>query len=172
MAKLITEWPQFFSATNLEWKRLLEPDKYKEIIIESLKFLVDEERIRVYGFVIMINHIHLIWQMCAANNPKSVQRDFLKFTAQRIKADLSENDPALLDYFRVDAPDRQYQFWERNALSIELRSERVLLQKLRYIHQNPVKAGLCIRPEDYKYSSARFYQTGIDDWGFLSHFRS
>ena len=75
----------------------------------------------------------------------------------------------LKDYF-VNAKDRQYQFWERNALSVEIWSEKVLIQKLRYIHENPVRAGLCIYPGDYKYSSALFYKTGIDNWGFLTHF--
>jgi len=65
----------------------------------------------------------------------------------------------------------EHQFWERNALSFEILSEKVLIQKLRYIHENPVRAGLCIYPEDYKYSSALFYKTGIDNWGFLTHFR-
>jgi len=43
------------------------------------------------------------------------------------------------------------------------------MQKLEYIHRNPVKAGICEFPEDYKYSSAKFYLTGIDDFGFLTH---
>ncbi len=42
---------------------LLKPDKYKDIIISSLEFLVKEKRIKVYGFAIMSNHIHVIWQI-------------------------------------------------------------------------------------------------------------
>ena len=60
---MITEHPQFFTATILEWKKLLTPDKYKDIIIHSLTFLVNNNRMFIYGFVIMPNHIHLIWQM-------------------------------------------------------------------------------------------------------------
>lgn len=55
---MIIEHPQFFTATNLEWKRLLKPDKYKEIIIESFQFFVKDKRIKLYAFVIMENHIH------------------------------------------------------------------------------------------------------------------
>jgi putative transposase len=62
-----------------------------------------------------------------------------------------------------------YQFWERNSLSVELRSSKVFNQKLEYIHHNPVKAGLCINPEDYYYSSAKFYTTGVDDFGMLTN---
>jgi hypothetical protein len=43
-------------------------------------------------------------------------------------------------------------------------------QKLEYIHYNPVKAGLCIYPEEYHYSSAKFYHTGIDDFKMLTHY--
>jgi hypothetical protein len=56
-------YPQFFTATILEWKHLLKPDKYKDIITESLSFRVKEKQIFVYGFVIMPNHIHIICQV-------------------------------------------------------------------------------------------------------------
>jgi putative transposase len=171
MASLITEHPQFFTATNLEWKRLLRPDKYKDIVISSLRFLVQDKRVKLFSFVIMDNHIHLIWQMMPDNSPEAVQRDFLKYTAQHIKRDLEKNHPDVLAHFNVNAKDREYQFWERNALSVELRNQTVFAQKLEYIHWNPVKAGLCNAPEDYRYSSAKFYETGVDNWGFLTHYR-
>lgn len=66
--------------------------------------------------------------------------------------------------------DREYQFWERNPLSVELRTAKVFKQKLDYIHYNPVMAGIYTLPEEYKYSTARFYETGVDDWGFVSHY--
>lgn len=169
MTSLITEHPQFFTATCLDWKNLLVPDKFKDIIINSLRFLVKDKRINLNAFVIMINHIHLIWQMQALINPTDVQRDFLKYTAQRIKRNLQKNHKSVLEHFRVNARDRAYQFWERNPLSIELRSSKVFNQKLDYIHYNPVRARLCKLPEDYKYSSALFYETGVDNWGFLTH---
>ena len=171
MSDVITEYPQFFTATCLQWKKLLSPDKYKDIIVESLRFLVGNGRILLYGFVIMPNHFHLVWQIRAGHKPSDVQRDFLKFTAQQIKADLEKSHPAALEQFKVAAKDRTYQFWERNPLSVELWTEKTMLQKLTYHHQNPVRAGLCPWPEQYHYSSALFYHTGIDNWGFLTHLR-
>lgn len=171
MAQIITEWPQFFTATNLEWKKLLQQDKYKDVIIDSLRYLVNNKRIKLYAFVIMTNHIHLIWQMCTGIRPDTVQRDFLKYTAGKIKADLAIFHPDVLEKFRVDAKDRRYQFWERNPLSVELRNYKVFVQKLEYVHANPVRAGICSFPEDYKYSSASFYETNVDNWGFLTHYR-
>ena len=58
----------------------------------------------------------------------------------------------------VQAKDRKYQVWQRNSLGVPLQSSAVFNQKPEYIHDNPVKAGLCKYPEDYKYSSARFYE--------------
>lgn len=156
MPAIITEYPQFFTATNLEWKRLLKPNKYKDVIIESLRFLVTDKRIKIFAFVIMENHIHLIWQMMAGHKEPDVKRDFMKFAAQQIKKDLQRNHRSVLEQFRVAAKDRMYQIWERNALSVELRTHSVFLQKLKYIHNNPVTAGLCMLTEEYKYSSALF----------------
>ena len=171
MPAFITEYPRFFTATIQEWRRLLEPDKYKDIIINSLKFLVEDKRIELHAFVIMSNHLHLIWRMQPLIHPQHVQRDFLKYTAQRIKADLQKNHPAVLNHFRSDADDRYFQFWKRRPLSIELRTHKIYIQKLDYIHWNPVRAGICELPGEYKYSSALFYETGVDNWGFLTHHR-
>jgi putative transposase len=121
---------QFFTATNLWWRKLLQPDKYKQIIIDSLKFLVEKERVKVYGFVIMPNHIHIIWKINENHKLEDVQRDFLKYTAQMIKFDLNENHPQVLPYFEVNLKDRKYQFWERNPLSVDLYSREVVYQKL------------------------------------------
>ena len=171
MAEIITECPHFFTATNLQWKKLLSRDKYKDIVIESLRFLVKSKRVIIYGFVIMENHIHIIWQLQAGKKREDVQRDFLKYTAQRIKKDMADNHPEELVNYKVNAKDRKYQFWERNPLSIEIWSEKVLLQKLRYIHENPIRAGLCRYQDDYKYSSVLLYKFGKDNWGFLTHLR-
>jgi len=163
--------PEFFTATILEWKKLLQPEKYKRIVINSLLFLVQDNRAIVNAFVIMDSHIHLIWQAKAGHTPNELQHSFLKYTAQQIKFDLQKNHPAVLERFKVKAKDREYQFWERDALGVELYNESVFVQKLHYIHYNPVTAGISVLPEEYKYSSARFYEFGVDDFGFLTHYK-
>ena len=172
-------WPQFFTATIQEWKPLLEPVKYKDIIIGSLQFQVREKKIQLNAFVIMNNHIHIIWQALkpAIENTREeytlqkVQKNFMKFTAQTIKFDLIENHPDILAQYKVNAGDREYNFWKRRSLGIELFTPAVFQQKLEYIHNNPVKAGLCEFPEQYHYSSAKFYYTGVDDFNMLSHYK-
>ncbi len=161
---------QFFTATILDWKHLLKPVKYKNILLESFRFLSKEKRLQINAFVIMNNHIHTIWQIMGRHKREEVQRDFLKFTAQRIKSDLQIYHPSIIEQFKVNAKDRKYQIWERNSLSVDLYTDHVFFQKLDYIHYNPVTAGLCELPEDYKYSSARFYETGEDEFGFITHY--
>ncbi|WP_259066825.1 transposase [Mucilaginibacter sp. X4EP1] len=164
--------PQFFTATILEWKYLLKDDVFKDIVISSLLFLKNEKSVVIYGFVIMPNHIHLIWQIQDGYKQKMIQNRFLKFTAQQMKFKLIDANDQRLSQFLVNAKDRQYQFWERNSLSVDLWSPNVFMQKLDYIHNNPVqdKWQLVKYPEDYKYSSARFYETGMDEFGLLTHY--
>ena len=108
--------------------------------------------------------------MMAGIKPEAVQRDFMKYNAQKIKQNLKKNHPTVLAHFKVDAKDREYQVWERNALSVELNTLEMLMQKLDYIHYNQVMAGLCNLPEEYKYSTARFYETGVNDWSIVNHY--
>ena len=161
----------FFTATILEWKPLLTHDAYKDIIINSLKFVVEDNRVYLCAFVIMNNHIHIIWHIIHPHTEEAVQRDFLRFTAQMMIKEMRNNNSILLEQFRVDAKDRKYQVWERNALSIPLRNEAVVLQKLNYIHDNPIRKNYCTAPADYKYSSALYYAEGIDNWGFITNVR-
>ncbi len=159
---------EFVTITCLYCHPLLKDDRIKQIIIDSLIYLTKNGRIRVFAFVIMSNHLHMVWQMLGSHERPNVQRDFLKYTAQRIlKLLKSEGIP--LDPLEVCAKDRRYQVWERNSLNIPVWSEWVIWQKINYIHRNPVKARLCERPEDYHFSSARFYQNCDKHWDFLTH---
>jgi REP element-mobilizing transposase RayT len=124
--EIIAYYPEFYTATILEWKQLLKQEKYKEIIIKSLEFLVKQKWIVVYGFVLMNNHIHIIWQCLSNNKPKEIQLSFMKYTAQMIIKDLRNNHQQVLAHFRVDSIDRKYQIWERNPLCVELRSKEIL----------------------------------------------
>jgi len=102
-----------------------------------------------------------------------VQRDFLKYTSQQIKFDLQKNHPKMIELFKVNLKDREYQIWENRPLSIPLWSASVFEQKLDYIHNNPIhsKWQLAKLPEDYYYSSARFYLLNENDFGFITHYK-
>ena len=108
-----------------------------------------------------------IWQGTKMNSLKHTQLSFMKYTAQQIKFDLEKHHPNVLPYFVVDAKDRIYQFWERNALVVDVMSSEVFIQKLNYIHKNPVKANLCEKEIEYKYSSAKHYMNIEHEFAFL-----
>jgi REP-associated tyrosine transposase len=173
MASIISQhYTLFFTATILEWKHLLKPDEYKQIVIDSLLFLKKEGSVIVNAFVIMPNHIHVIWQIQDNYKQDKIQMRFLKFTAQQMKFRLTDTKNKMIDDFLVNDKDRQYQFWERNSLSIDLWTKDVFIQKLIYIHNNSLKHPWCLvtHPEDYKYSSASFYETGVDVFGLVTHY--
>jgi len=168
--KYPTIWPQFFTATIQNWKQLLKDDGYKDIIIECLKFLVKEQRIELNAFVVMSSHVHIIWQPLQQFTLTQIQSSFMTQTAKAIKKKLALENPDVLEQLHVNKYDRTYQIWKREPLSIELFTEKAFLQKLEYIHENPVAAGLVNLAEEYKYSSAKFYLEGIDEFGIITHY--
>lgn len=156
----------FTTATILNWLPLLRDSNYKDVVIESFRFTVHKKRATIWAFVIMDNHIHLIWQILDPYKLSDVRRDMLKFIAQTIKNDLvRKGDLQTLKNFKVNEADRHMQIWMKKPLSVEIIYEPVLQQKLNYIHRNLYRKGL--NDIEYKYSSAYFYATGIKNWDFL-----
>jgi REP element-mobilizing transposase RayT len=110
------QYAEFTSVTCLEWKPVLEDNRLKNIITNNMAFLRKDNRAIIYGFVIMPNHFHTIWQILGDHKREDVQRDFLKFTGQQIPKVLrNENSPMQNDLI-VNAKDRKRQVWERNSL--------------------------------------------------------
>jgi putative transposase len=169
MEKMI-HLPVFFTATIKGWKHLLKLEKYKIIILQNLKHLVEDNKIVVYAYCIMSNHIHIIWQIKGEVLSSEIQKSFLENTAKKIKSDLEIHHPEVLKLFASTQKDRVYHFWKRRPLSIDLFTPAVFEQKVDYIHNNPVTAGSCELPEQYVYSSARYYHDGFDEWKILTHY--
>jgi putative transposase len=163
-------WPQFYTATISHWQNLLMDAKYKNVIINCLSFLVKQEKVKINGFVVMSNHVHIIWQELGVYTIREVQLSFKKHTSKEFLRLLREDNK--LHQYEVNAFDRKHHFWKRNCLGIELFSRMVFYQKLNYIHENPVKAGLCRYAEEYKFSSAQFYKTQRNGFDFLEHYSS
>src|SRR5690554_7050134 len=93
----------FSTATIMGWQMLLKPDKYKKIVIDSLSYLVHKNKIRVYGFVIMPNHIHIIWELLDMNGKEMPHASFFKFTSHVLQKDLTQHHPFVLERFSVDS---------------------------------------------------------------------
>jgi putative transposase len=158
----------FWTATINNWNHLLKDDKYKKVIIDSLINLSERELIDVYAFVIMPNHIHLIWRINKLNGKETAQGSFLKYTAHQFKKMLQQ-DLNTLSKYAVDAANKKYEFWQRDSLAIDVYTREVMLQKLHYIHMNPLAPHwqLVADPNDYLWSSAKFYEQGVKEFSFL-----
>lgn len=163
----------FYTATILNWYKLLAHEAFKNVIIESLEFLVLKNKIRVYGFVVMPNHIHLIWRNLEMNGKEFPDESFMKFTAHQFQKKLRKANGAVNEPFKVNKADRSYQFWQRSPLPIEILSREMLEQKLDYLHLNPLQRhwNLAEDPNDYYYPSCSYYEKNDDKFSWLTDYR-
>lgn len=136
-------------------------DKFARTIIDSLEFSCDKYKSILDAYVLMPSHLHLIIYIDDNMFLSDLMRDFKKFTSVTIKKMLSasheHNDirSKLAEYIPESA-GRSFKLWADRFDDVAIYSEKVYLAKLNYMRNNPVKAGLVKRPEDYKYSS--FYE--------------
>lgn len=84
---------------------------------------------------------------------------------------LKATNPDKLEKFAITASNKKHEFWQRDAFAFELKTRETAMQKINYIHNNPIKENwnLCEYPEDYQYSSARFYILNETNFPFLTH---
>jgi hypothetical protein len=97
----------------------------------------------------------------------------MKFTAHEFEKVLKRSSPRKLEEFAVDWVGRKYNFWQPKPDLFLLNQVKTIEQKLGYIHMNPMrkKWQLVNNPSDYQYSSARFYETGVNSFDFLYDYR-
>jgi REP element-mobilizing transposase RayT len=160
----------FLTCTICGWIDLFSRAEYRNIILESWKFCSKHKGLQVWGYVIMTNHIHFIANTKAPYKLEAVMRDFKSYTARQIidflldKTNSESRREWLLFMFRYFAHHhkgaQEHQVWQHDNHPIELYSEKVTIQKLRYIHANPIRAQLVQKPEDWVYSSASNYAEG------------
>lgn len=172
-SKMLLNEVYFWTDTIKDWNRLLEEDHYKMMIINCWKELIVRKKICIYGFVIMPNHLHILWEMLDKNGKETPYASFNKFTSHQFLNNIREHSTRKLNRYREVTIERNHRFWQRDPLAINVKSRRVAEQKLDYIHLNPLQEhwSLVRKPEDYKWSSARFYETGEDEFGIITHYR-
>ena len=162
----------FWSSTIKDWKHLLKKEHYKELIIEQLQWLTRRKKIKIYSYVIMPNHIHIVWEMLEKNGREMPHASFNKWTSSKFLADLKAYHPEILSFFVEETQERNHRFWQRDALAVLMDSREKVEQKIDYIHRNPLgsKWSLAQFPEHYRWSSANFYATGFDEFNLLTHY--
>ncbi len=159
----------YFTTASIYRKRpLLQDSACKEIVLETFHYLCDTQRVYIFAFVLMSNHLHLIWQMREGIELPAAQHSLLSYTSKVLLRHLGTERPFDREHYLASRSDRTHQVWNDRSLSIPLTHDRIFEQKFHYIHQNPVEAGLVSKPEHYQYSSYRSYLVGIPDWSFLT----
>ena len=157
----------FITFATVQWVDIFIRSHYTNILLDSLKHCQKEKGLRIHAWCVTSNHVHLIISTKLGNHPSDVLRDLKKFTSKQIIAAIEDkNLPEIrrgwmLWIFRqtgeANVKNTTYQFWQQENHPIELFSNKFIDQKLNYIHQNPVTAGLVDEPWEYRYSSARDY---------------
>ena len=160
------EGAYFVSFAVVEWIDVFTRNEYKNILLESLSFSQQNKAMEVFAWCIMTSHVHLVFRSAGDFKPEDLLGDFKRFTSRNIIQAIIENPNEsrkewLLEQFKKAAEQssnvNKYQFWRHDNKPIELWSNKVIAEKINYIHYNPVEEGLVYRPEEYVYSSARDY---------------
>ncbi len=145
----------FVTFTVHQWVDVFTCSIYRDILFDSLKYCQQSKGLRIYAWVLMSNHIHLVVS-AKDENLSDIIRDFKKYTAKKIVQAISENSKEsrkawLLLTLKVG---QNIWFWEEGYHGIEIRDLLMFESKVRYIHLNPVRNGLVEKEEDYLLSSA------------------
>ena len=152
------ELPHFMTCSVLQWISIFKNPDTIDILLNSLRFL-QGDGLKIYAFVILEDHLHIIAQ--SSNLSRDIAR-FKSITAKQILAWLSEHEEyTLLSKFSLNKKahkrDRKFQFWQEGVHPEWIQNKKMMIQKIEYIHNNPVEYGYVKRPEDWRYSSARNY---------------
>ncbi|PZR27142.1 MAG: transposase [Citrobacter freundii] len=160
--------PHFLTLTVVEWVDVFTRELYRSILLDSLRHCQQYKGLRLHAWCLMSNHFHIV---AAAKNKdlSDVLRDFKKFTANRLLKAIRDNQKEsrrkwMLQIFaehgNVNLRNCEYQFWRQDNHPEELYSGPFAFQKIDYIHNNPVEAGIVSQPWEYLYNSARDYHYG------------
>ncbi|WP_027158035.1 REP-associated tyrosine transposase [Methylobacter luteus] len=139
----------FLTLTVQRWYYLFDRHNRWQILSDSIRYCQDNKGLELNGYVFMLNHIHLI---ATSPDMAGFLRDFKRFTSGQFRRNLETTEPNVLKLF-VDAQG-SYRFWMETNAPKKIENPTFYLQKLNYIHENPVRKGYVSRPEHWFWSSA------------------
>jgi REP element-mobilizing transposase RayT len=157
--------PYFCTCTIMGWLAVFNAPPYFQIIIDSLNYCRQHKGILLNGYVIMPNHLHLILLPLQGIDLSGVMRDFKRYTSRAITKQLqADKHVSFLRFFERAAAaaggKSDYKVWREEFHPEELHTRKWFEQKLRYIHENPVRKGFVDEAAHWRYSSARNYEHG------------
>jgi REP element-mobilizing transposase RayT len=156
----------FVSFATVNWIDVFTRPVYKNILVDNLNYCIENKNLKVYAWVIMTNHLHLL--ISSENgNCSDILRDYKRVTSKALIKAISENMQEsrrewMLWMFeragKKNSNNVKYQFWQQHNQPIDVSDNTDRLEKaIDYIHENPVKSGVVCRAENYLYSSAVDY---------------
>ncbi len=159
----------FVSFAVVGWLDIFSRDEYAGILIDTLHFCQQNKGMEIYAWCIMPTHVHLIFSNSMEQPPQLLLGDYKRFTSNALIKAIMNNPQEIRRDFLIEqfskaalqsSNVKKHQFWQHDSHPIELWSNRVIDEKINYIHNNPVEAGIVFHPEDYRYSSAVDYAGG------------
>ena len=152
-------YPHFLTCTVVGWLPVFTRPETVQILLDSWQFLHDQGRMVLLGYVILENHVHFI---ASADDLAKEVGDFKSYTARRIVDYLCDRNVRTLleglEYHKArHKGDRSFQLWHEGSHPKLIDTEAMMHQKLKYIHDNPVKRGYVTDPTHWRHSSARNY---------------
>jgi putative transposase len=164
------EIPHFITFSVVNWIDALTRSEYKEIIVESLAFCIKEKGLRLHAWIIMSNHVHLIISATRGFQLSHILRDLKKYTSKQILQAIQNNTKESRKEWMVwmfgragkrNSNNKDFQFWQQDNHPVELNTNVMCNERLEYLHNNPVRAGIVYSPQDYVYSSGMDYYTSL-----------
>jgi putative transposase len=151
--------PHFLTCTVVGWLPVFTRPEAVDILLESWRFLQAHNRLTLFGYVILENHLHMI---AAADDLATEIKNFKSFTARRLIDPLQTRRASTLleqlkDHKAPYKQESQYQLWQEGSHPQAIQGDDMMRQKLEYAHYNPVKRGYVDDPIHWRYSSARNY---------------
>ncbi|KYG72956.1 REP-associated tyrosine transposase [Roseivirga echinicomitans] len=168
----------FVTFTVVNWLDVFIRQEYRNILIDSIKYCQQEKGLLVGAWCIMTSHVHLILGAEGTFKLEDIIRDLKSYTSRHIRKYM-ENNPQesrrewMLGMMKRAGEkklnNKDFQFWQQHNHPIELSTKEIMIQRLNYVHYNPVEAGFVDQPSDWVFSSARDYedQKGIIEISFL-----
>ena len=151
----------FITSTIVEWLPVFTSEVSCKILIDSLEFCRRHKGLQVFGWIILPNHFHAI---VAAPNLSATLNDLKKFTARQILEQVGRDGRKWLlnqfAYFREKHKESPHQVWQEGFHPQAITSDEMMLQKIEYLHNNPVRADYVASPEHWRYSSAHEWLPG------------
>ena len=145
------------------WVDIFTRKQYKDIVIDSFKYCQVHKGLELVAYVIMSNHIHLMARSVVGDLSGFI-RDFKNHTSREFFKVINGNTESRKDWMMMvfqyhgkQKIDQVNQIWTHENHAELIYSQKFIEQKIEYIHQNPVRAGIVTTPVDYLYSSARNY---------------